>query len=127
MADCCATDCNPKDLTTRKTAWLLWCLPSAGVLVGFFWAEGRAWIWIPAFLVMGGGCLANANRCGRLHCYFTGPLYILAALYVALSMFGIVRLNPGLFLLIVLGVSCAALVLETPFGRYKHKPNSRGD
>src|SRR5713101_752122 len=80
MADCCATDCNPKDLTTRKTAWLLWCLPSAGVLVGFFWAEGRAWIWIPAFLVMGGGCLANATRCGRLHCYFTGPLYILAAL-----------------------------------------------
>src|SRR5712691_6250159 len=93
-ADCCATDCSPNDLTTRKAAWLLWCLPSVGVLVGFFWAEGRAWIWIPAFLVMGGGCLANATRCGRLHCYFTGPLYILAALYVALSMFGYRSFEP---------------------------------
>ena len=33
----------------------------------------------------GEGCLANATRCGRVHCYFTGPLYILAALYAALS------------------------------------------
>jgi hypothetical protein len=76
-------------------------------------------------LVMGGGCLANATRRGRLHCYFTGPLYILAALYAALSMFGIVPLNPGLFLLIVLGASCLAFVLEIPLGRYKRKEGSR--
>jgi len=62
--------------------------------------------------------MANATRCGRLHCYFTGPLYILAALYVALSRFGAVPLNPGLFLLIVAGASCMAFVLEIPFGRY---------
>ena len=73
---------------------------------------------------MGGGCLANAKGCGRLHCYFTGPLYILAALYVALSTLGLVRLNPGLFLLIVFGASCVAVCLEMPFGRYKRKEGS---
>ena len=57
----------------------------------------------------------------RLHCYVTGPLYILAALYVALFALDIVPLNSGLFLLIVLGATCIALCLEAPFGRYKHK------
>ena len=69
----------------------------------------------------GGDCVANATGCGRLHCYFTGPLYILSALYIVLYVLGIVPLNPSLFLLIVLGASCIAFVLEIPFGRYKRK------
>jgi hypothetical protein len=28
---------------------------------------------------MGTICLLNASRCGRIHCYFTGPFFILAA------------------------------------------------
>lgn len=28
---------------------------------------------------MGLGCLRNALRCRRLHCYFTGPLFLLLA------------------------------------------------
>lgn len=36
-------------------------------------------MWTPALLVAGVGCVANAARCGRLHCYFTGPLFLLAA------------------------------------------------
>jgi len=124
MADCSTTTGNRNDLTAKKAAWLLWYIPAAVVLLGSFWARGRPWLWIPAFLVMGGGCLANANGCGRLHRYFTGPLYILAALYVALSTLGLVRLNPGLFLLIVFGASCVAVCLEMPFGRYRRKEGS---
>ena len=62
-------------------------------------------MWVPAFVVMGVGCLANAAQCGRIHCYFTGPLYLLAAVFVALSALGVVSLHPGLVLLIVLGAS----------------------
>ncbi len=106
MTGCCTTAEKANDLISKKAAWLLWYIPAAAVLFGF---------------VMGAGCLANATRCGRLHCYLTGPVYILAALYVALSLFGVIHLNPGLFLLIVLGASCLAVCLEAPFGRYKAK------
>jgi hypothetical protein len=121
MTGCCTTTEKASDLINKKAAWLLWYIPAAAVLFGFFWAQARAWLWIPAFLVMGTGCLANATRCGRLHCYVLGPMYILAALYIALSLFGVIRLNPGIFLLIVLGASCIAVCLEIPFGRYKAK------
>ncbi len=25
---------------------------------------------------MGAACLLNASRCGRMHCYFTGPFFL---------------------------------------------------
>ena len=28
---------------------------------------------------MGTVCLLNASRCGRIHCYFTGPFFIVGA------------------------------------------------
>lgn len=33
-----------------------------------------------ACTVMGFACLANAARCRRMHCYFTGPYFLLLAL-----------------------------------------------
>jgi len=71
---------------------------------------------------MGLGCLVNAARCGRLHCYVTGPLYLAAALYVALSAFGLVVLHPNLFLIVVLGLSCLAQCAEIPLGKYRKRP-----
>ena len=81
-------ECSPGDLTGRKAAWLLWYLPIALLVVGLNWDRGRVWLWIPAFVVMGVGCLVNAARCRRIHCYFTGPLFLLAAVFVALSALG---------------------------------------
>ena len=92
-------ECSANDLTGRKTAWFIWYVPILLVIVGSSWSRGRVWLWVPAFAVMGVGCLANAVRCGRMHCYFTGPLFILAAIFVALSGLGVVSLHPGLFLL----------------------------
>jgi hypothetical protein len=53
--------CSPNDLTGRKAAWLLWYEPILLVIVGFSWNRGRVWLWVPAFLVMSVGCLANAS------------------------------------------------------------------
>src|SRR3989442_15948432 len=36
-------------------------------------------IWTLAFTVMGIACVVNAVRCGRVHCYFTGPFLLLLA------------------------------------------------
>jgi hypothetical protein len=59
-------------------------------------------------VVAGTGCLVNASRCGRFHCYFTGPLYLLGAAATLLSAFGIVALQwPRIFLAMLLGTALA--------------------
>jgi hypothetical protein len=78
-------------------------------------------LWISAFLAMGAACLANAARCGRVHCYVTGPLLLLAAAYVTLSGFHLVPMQPGIFLNIIFGVAVLACLAEIPLGRYRRK------
>ena len=39
-----------------------------------------AGVWAVCLGVMAAGCLVNALRCGRMHCYFTGPFLILVGL-----------------------------------------------
>jgi hypothetical protein len=79
-------------------AVFLWCLPVVALIVGSYWQKGRLLLWIPAFLVMGAACLANAARCGRVHCYITGPLSLLAIVYVVLAEFHLVPMDAGYFL-----------------------------
>jgi hypothetical protein len=46
------------------------------------WAVSPAWrtvLWTTSLGAMGTVCLLNASRCCRVHCYFTGPLFILGA------------------------------------------------
>ena len=62
------------DLVGTRVAWVVWYLPSLLLVAGMFWSNGRLWLWTPALLVAGMACVVNAARCGRLHCYFTGPL-----------------------------------------------------
>ena|SRR2546425_9338280 len=120
MKNCCGSSgCSPGDLTSKRAAWFLWYLPIGVLLAGLFWNRGRVWLWVPALVVMGVGCLVNAARCGRTHCYFTGPLYLLAAAFVVLSATGIVPQHPGRFLFVVLGASCIAQCAEIPLGRYR--------
>ena len=111
--------CEPNDLVSQKSGILLWCLPTLALFVGLVWRSKLAWIWIPAFLIMGIGCLVNARRCGRLHCYFTGPVFVLAAIYVALASANVLVLRPGAFLLIVGAIAMLACLAELPFGKYK--------
>jgi hypothetical protein len=114
------------DLVCGKSAILLWCLPAFALIIGLNWAPARAWLWIPAFLVMGVACLVNAAQCGRLHCFVTGPVYLLAAIYVALAAFGFVPMRPNIFLLIVLGITICAFAAERPLGTYRNKSISAG-
>ena len=107
------------DLVCGKSAIMLWYLPAFAIIVGLNWAAARAWLWIPAFLVMGVACSVNAARCGRLHCLVTGPVYLLAAIYVALAAFGLVPMRPNM--LIVLGVTICAFVAERPLGTYRNR------
>ena len=79
-------------------------------------------VWPLAFLVMGVACVANARRCGRVHCYFTGPLFLLASLLSALHGWGVVDLGPHAWQWIGYGTFMLAFILyfapEAIWGKY---------
>jgi hypothetical protein len=53
----------------------------------------RTVVWTGALGTMGVACIVNALRCGRVHCYLTGPFFLLMAL-IALS-YGLGMLSGG--------------------------------
>jgi hypothetical protein len=106
------------DLACGRSAVLLWWLPVIVLIVGANWPKFEL-LWFPAFLVMGAACLANAARCGRVHCYVTGPLFLLAAIYVVLWGFHLVPMQPNIFLGSICGVFLFARLAEIPLGKYR--------
>ena len=79
----------------RKGLVLVWGLPIAAMLgATSLEANVKTGVWLLALLWMGGACLLNARRCGRTHCYFTGPFFLLMSVPVALHGFAILPLGP---------------------------------
>lgn len=117
ISQCCEAD----DLVGRKSGMLLWCLPTLAIFVGLTWDAARPWLWIPALFVMGIGCAVNARRCRRVHCYITGPIFLLGAIYMILAEGNMVPLRPNIFVLLVLGGAALACATELPFGRYVNR------
>jgi hypothetical protein len=61
----------------------LWGIPAAVMLAALLLEPGfRAVAWSAVLVWMGGACIANARRCKRTHCRFTGPFYLLMAAVV---------------------------------------------
>lgn len=89
-----AGSCDQDLLGSRWATGLLWIAPwvlivlsaSAGTLV-------HTAVWTVSFTVMGAACLVNARRCGRRHCFYTGPLFLIAALLSVLYGLGILPLG----------------------------------
>jgi len=73
-----------------------WGLPMAALVVTVFLPPlARTLIGTAALLWMGIACLVNAARCGRTHCYFTGPFFLVLAAPMVLHGFGIFSLGPN--------------------------------
>jgi len=53
----------------------------------------RVVIWTAALLWMGGACIANARRCRRTHCRFTGPFYLLMGTLVIAYAAGVLPIG----------------------------------
>jgi hypothetical protein len=56
--------------------------------------HATALVWMFSLAWMGTGCLLNARRCHRLHCYISGPAFFLGAVALALLTGGIQLLGP---------------------------------
>ncbi|WP_291736745.1 hypothetical protein [Leisingera sp. F5] len=53
----------------------------------------KTWVWAGALVWMGAACLWNARRCGRRHCFWTGPYFLVMALVVLTHGYGVVDLG----------------------------------
>lgn len=111
--------CQAEDWVCGGKCLLIWGPSALAFVAGDHWASARPWLWFGAFLVAGVACLANAARCGRWHCYFTGPLFLLAAVYNALSGFDLVPKNEAVFLEVLTGAALLAFLPELFLGRYR--------
>jgi hypothetical protein len=84
----------------------IWGLPAVAMLlallIGPMW---RAAVWIGMLALMGTACVANTRRCGRTHCRYTGPFFLVMAGLVAVYIAGLVPLGsqPWLVLAMLIG------------------------
>jgi hypothetical protein len=74
---------------------------------------------------MGTACIINSVRCGRLHCYLTGPFFLVMSIVTLLYDLGVVPLGGNGWNLIGLATLTGAVVLcclpELFFGKYRNR------
>lgn len=113
-------------LSDRFATIAIYWLPIVVLVASGFFAISNGWrsaIWAVALVVMGVGCLVNALRCGRVHCYATGPFFLLMAAVALLYGLGVAPLGPRgwntIALVTLVGGIALYYVPELFFGRYR--------
>ena len=104
---------------------LVFGLPTLAVLgtgYGGFSERVLAVVWPLAFLWLGAACLSNARRCGRVHCWFTGPFFLLMSVLSLLHGTQVLSLGPDGWRLLGNGFAIGGTILyslpERIWGRY---------
>ena len=124
-----ATTCKSRDiLSSRWRVFLLYWLPAIAIVVAGVPAISSGWrtvVWTVALGTMGVACIVNALRCGRVHCYLTGPFFLLMA-FIALSYgLGILHLGGNgwnlLGLMTLIGAIALWCLPEMLLGKYRKR------
>jgi hypothetical protein len=123
-------DDNSQDLLSDRLATIaIYWLPIAVLVASGLFALTNAWrtaIWAIALITMGVGCVYNALRCGRVHCYATGPFFLLMAGVAILYGLGVVSLGPRgwntIGLVTLVGGVAFYYLPELFFGKYRTRP-----
>jgi len=124
-----ATTCKSRDiLSSWWRVFLLYWLPAIAIVVAGVPAISSGWrtvVWTVALGTMGVACIVNALGCGRVHCYLTGPFFLLMAL-IALS-YGLGMLHLGgsgwnlLGLIALIGTIALWYLPEMFLGKYRQR------
>jgi hypothetical protein len=100
-----------------RTIILWWGLPIAiGVAANLLHLpfHAAAAICAGSLAWMATGCLLNARRCHRVHCYISGPVLMLGAIFAGLVALGAADLGPRLFGNVVGAILVLALLSFVP-------------
>jgi hypothetical protein len=115
-------------LSNRQMTIALYWIPVLVLIVSGFLNLDQLWrvaIWTAALTTMAAGCIANALRCGRMHCYVTGPFLLIMAIVVLTRGLGATPIDDRSWNLIGLVVLVGTLVLwfvpEMFLGRYRQR------
>ncbi len=122
-----------RDLSNRPLPFILvWGLPIA-ILVSLNFLQAYLPFQITVLIMagiyvwMGLACVINAGRCGRLHCYVSGPIFLMGSAGVLVSGFGIIGATGAFLNEIVWGTALLAIStygLEWIWGPYGKGRNS---
>jgi hypothetical protein len=123
------TTCKSRDiLSSPWRALLVFWLPALAIFVAGSSGLSAGWrtiVWTVALGIMGTACIANALRCGRVHCYITGPFFLVMALVTLLYGLGVVTLGRNGWNLIGLTILVGAIALcclpEMFLGKYRQR------
>ena len=107
----------------RRSYVLAWGLPTALLILGIFMpAPIRTVVWAGSLIWQGAACVANAARCGRTHCYLTGPFFLVMAAVTVAYGTGIISLGSQGWLWIGTAIAVGTVVLwivpERRFGKF---------
>jgi hypothetical protein len=94
--EACSKDCARDLVGDWRTLVGLWGISGAAMTAAAFLQPTlREVIWTATLIAMAGACLANARRCGRTHCRFTGPFFLVMAALVVVHASGVLPLGPN--------------------------------
>jgi hypothetical protein len=118
-------------LCSGTTMFLFWCLPSVAFALGFFASPGlKTVLWTLSLGFMGTVCSLNASRCGRIHCYFTGPFFIAGAVASLGYGIGLLPFGPSAWKWIgditIIGAIVLCCIPELVLGRYRRNGEGVG-
>jgi hypothetical protein len=118
-----ATSAPPRDWTGGARGLLTWCLPIALLLLSpLLGGRYLVFVWPTALTFMGVACLLNARRCRRVHCYATGPFFLVLAGVALLYGLGVLPLGANgwgrLSAILVVGSLLLTCGSEWLLGRY---------
>lgn len=120
-------------MKTGKRDWVsglalaaVWGLPAAAMLLALLLEPiVRGILLIAMLLWMGAACIANARRCDRTHCRYTGPSFLVMAGIVLSHVAGLLPLGSQPWLVLGLGTVVGNALLwwgsEKPLGTYPRR------
>ncbi len=124
-----ATTCKSRDiLASPWRVFIVYWLPAIAIVVAGVPAISSGWrtvVWTVALATMGMACIVNALRCGRVHCYLTGPFFLLMALIALSYGLGILHLGGNgwnlLGLMTLIGAIALWCLPEMFLGKYRQR------
>jgi len=116
-------------VSNRRNYIVAWGIPTAAMVIAIWFPPlAKTLVWSASLIWMGSACLFNARRCGRTHCYFTGPFSLMMVIPVVLHGFDITSFGPGgwtwLGMIIGIGGGGIWIFTELVWGKFLLKENA---